>query len=107
LILLAILARPALAALRPSFSLDYSSWHATHIVLVMTTSTDGTFEAVELWKGDLRVGERLVAPELIPFQNATPLSPLATVVATGCSRRSLGTNSKAASGFADGSFSEE
>jgi hypothetical protein len=85
LILLVILARPALAAFRPSFSLDYSSWHATHIVLVMTTSTDGTFEVVESWKGDLRVGERLIVPELIPSQNAIPLSRYPQTWPTGAS----------------------
>jgi hypothetical protein len=82
---LVILARPALVAFRPSFSLDYSSWHATHIVLVMTTSTDGTFEVVESWKGNLRVGERLVVPELIPSQNAIPLSGYPQSWPTGAS----------------------
>jgi hypothetical protein len=74
LLLLAILAHPAFPAIRASFSLDYSAWGATHIVLVITTPNDDTFEVVESWKGDLRVGERLVVPELIPASNAVPIS---------------------------------
>jgi hypothetical protein len=74
LILLVVLDHPAFSAIRPSFSLDYSSWHATHIVLVITTSTGGTFEVVESWKDDLRVGELLVIPELRPTSKAIPIS---------------------------------
>jgi len=73
LILLAVFAYPAFPAIRPSFNLDYSSWHATHIVLAITTSVEGTFEVIESWKGDLRVGERLVVPELRPTANV-PIS---------------------------------
>jgi len=74
LVLLLAVAHPVYAGIRPSFALDYSSWHATHIVLVITTATDGTFEVVESWKGDLRVSERLVIPELVPAPNAIPIS---------------------------------
>src|SRR5271169_32229 len=74
LILLVALAHPAFPAIRPSFRLDYSSWHATQIVLAVTTPVDGTFKVVESWKGDLRVGERLVIPELRPEPNAVPIS---------------------------------
>jgi hypothetical protein len=74
MLLLAILAHPAFPGIRASFSLDYSAWDATHIVLVITTPNDDTFEVVESWKGDLRVGERLVVPELIPASNAAPIS---------------------------------
>jgi hypothetical protein len=73
LILWGVLIQPALSAIRPSFSPDYSSWRATHIVLVITTPADGTFEVVESWKGDLRVGEQLVIPELRPTANAIPI----------------------------------
>lgn len=38
LILLAIGAIPIDASIRPSFSLDQSTWNATHIVLVQTTA---------------------------------------------------------------------
>ena len=61
-------------AIRPSFALDYSSWHATHIVLVITTPGEGTFKVLESWKGDLQAGERLVIPELVPAPNAIPIS---------------------------------
>jgi hypothetical protein len=73
-VLLSVLAHPAFPAIRPSFALDYSSWHATHIVLVITTPTEGAFEVVESWKGDLQAGERLVIPELVPVPNAIPIS---------------------------------
>ena len=74
LALLLILASPAVAGIRPSFALDYSSWHATHIVLVATTHTDGTFEVIESWKGDLNVGEQVVVPELRPDRKTIPIS---------------------------------
>jgi hypothetical protein len=74
LMLLFALAHPAFAAFRPSFKLDDSSWHSTHIVLVMTTPADGAFEVVESWKGDLSVGERLAIPELRPAPDAIPIS---------------------------------
>jgi len=40
-----------LAGIRPSFSLDYCSWHATDIVFVEATPTAGAFRVVESWKG--------------------------------------------------------
>jgi len=73
-LILLVLAHPAFPAIRPSFRLDHSSWHATHIVLAITTPVDGTFKVIESWKGDLRVGERLVIPELRPEPNAVPIS---------------------------------
>jgi len=74
LILLAFVTPPASPAIRPSFSVDYASWRATHIALVSTTSVDGNFEVVESWKGDLRVGERLDVPQLSPYKSAVPIS---------------------------------
>jgi hypothetical protein len=65
---------PALAAIKPRFMLDYSSWHATNIVLVVTTPTVGTFEVMESWKGQLKAGTLLVIPELRPASNAVPIS---------------------------------
>src|SRR5215470_1865272 len=41
--------QPAFAGIRPSFSLDYSSWHATEIVLVEVTPMFGVFRVVESW----------------------------------------------------------
>ena len=74
LILSAVLAPHAFPTIRPSFRLDYSSWHATHIVLARTTPEDGTFRVVESWKGDLHEGDRIVIPELRPEPNAVPIS---------------------------------
>jgi hypothetical protein len=72
--LVAFLSHAAMAAFRPSFSLDYSGWHATDIVLVTTTSKDGAFQVVETWKGDLVVGEQTAVPELRPSPDAIPIS---------------------------------
>jgi hypothetical protein len=64
----------AFAGVRPSFSLDYSTVHATDIVLVETTATDGLFEVVESWKGSLLLGERISIPALRPLKSAIPIS---------------------------------
>lgn len=77
LTLLAALVYPAGAAFRPRFSLDFSSFHATDIVMVRTVSDNETFEVVESWKGDVGVGVRLVIPELRPAANAIPISAYA------------------------------
>ena len=42
---------PAPAAFRPSFSLDFCSWNATHIVLAEITPRDDEFHVLESWKG--------------------------------------------------------
>lgn len=64
----------AFGAIRPSFRLDHSVWKATDVVLAVTTTTDGTFEVVESWKGDLRAGQLVVVPELRPPANAQQIS---------------------------------
>jgi hypothetical protein len=53
--------------------LDYSSWHSTDIVLATATATDGIFEVLEVWKGDLGPGAELVVPELKPALDASPI----------------------------------
>jgi len=74
LVLVTTLATSAFPGIRPSFSLDYSSWHATHVVLVVTTGTDGAFNVIESWKGDLKIGEQVVVPELRPPPDGLPIS---------------------------------
>lgn len=74
MILVCTLAHPAFSAFRPSFSLEYSAWHATNIVLAVATSDDGIFEVVESWKGNLRAGDRLAIPELRPPADSAPIS---------------------------------
>jgi hypothetical protein len=74
LIVLAIFLRPASAGFRPSFSLEYSSWHATHIALVKITSKPGVFIVVESWKGELQPGDAIAVPELKPVPGAMPIS---------------------------------
>lgn len=74
LALLSALVYPAGAAVRPRFSLDFSSFHATDIVMVRTLSDAESFEVVESWKGNVGVGERLVIPELRPAANGVPIS---------------------------------
>lgn len=73
-ILLLIGLHSAYAGIRPSFSLDFCTWHATHIVLVETTSKDNVFAVKESWKGDLRTGDTLEVPELRPESDAKPIS---------------------------------
>jgi hypothetical protein len=74
LMLVATFCHEGLAAFRPSFHGDSEAWRSTDIVLVSTLPTDGTFEVNEVWKGKLRLGARVVIPELIPLMNALPLS---------------------------------
>jgi hypothetical protein len=61
---------PALAAFRPSFSLDYCSCHATNIVLVEVTPKPGVFRVLQSWKGDLEAGRLVTVPELQPGAGA-------------------------------------
>lgn len=65
---------PTLAGIRPSFSLDYCSWHATDIVLVEITPRPGVFRVMESWKGDLEAGSPVVIPELQPPTGAIEIS---------------------------------
>jgi hypothetical protein len=74
LTLLSALISPAGAAVRPSFSLDYSSFHATDILLVQTGSDGDSFAVVESWKGNVGVGENLIIPELRPSADGLPIS---------------------------------
>jgi hypothetical protein len=74
LILLAVFSQPSFAGIRPSFEADSEAWRSTDIVLVLTSSNDGVFEVIETWKGDLRAGERIVVPELIPTAHSIPIS---------------------------------
>jgi len=65
---------PALAGIRPSFSLDYCSWNATDILLVEVTPRPGVFRVTESWKGDLKAGSPVVVPELQPPAGALEIS---------------------------------
>lgn len=62
---------PNLAGIRPSFSLDYCSWHATDIVLVEVTPKPGVFRVMESWKGSLNAGNLVTVPELQAPTGAT------------------------------------
>jgi hypothetical protein len=73
-ILILAIASTAFGGIRPSFRLDHSAWKATHIVIAVTTATGGTFEVVESLKGNLRVGTRLVIPDLRPPDQAQPIA---------------------------------
>ncbi len=46
------------AGIRPSFMSDYSSWHATDVVVV-----DPSGKVMDTWKGDLKTGEQLPIDE--------------------------------------------
>jgi hypothetical protein len=74
LILLTVFLHPVFAGIRPSFSLDYCSWHATHIVVVEVTPRDGVFRVIESWKGGLQPEDLIVVPELKPASGALVIS---------------------------------
>lgn len=63
-----------LAGIRPSFSLDYCSWHATDIVFVEATPTAGAFRVVESWKGDSETRSLVFIPELRPATGAMEIA---------------------------------
>ena len=63
-----------LAAIRPSFMLDYSSWDSTNIVAARTTPQAGLFVVDESWKGDLRPGDHILVSDLRPPSGAVPIS---------------------------------
>lgn len=65
---------PSPAAFRPSFSLDYCSWHATDIVLVEVTPKPGVFRVIEPWKGNLKAGYLVTIPELRPPAGAIEIA---------------------------------
>jgi len=65
---------PSLAGIRPSFSLDYCSWHATDIVLVEVTPIPGSFRVMESWTGDLKPGNLVTVPGLQPPPVATEIA---------------------------------
>jgi hypothetical protein len=73
-ILIFAIAQTAFGGIRPSFRLDHSAWKATDVVVAATTETVGIFEAVEPLKGNLRVGARLVIPDLRPPDKAESIA---------------------------------
>jgi len=64
----------AFGGIRPSFMLDYSSWHATDIVVVTPLSDDGSFQVLESWKGDLHPGTIIAIPDLAPKPDSVPIN---------------------------------
>lgn len=53
------------AAIRPSFSLEYSAWHASDIVVVARgAEPGGKVTVLETWKGSLSKGDSLTVPGL-------------------------------------------
>lgn len=67
-------ARPVTASIRASFNLDYSSWEATHIVVVRTTDRDTVFVVVRSLEGSLKAGDTLALAGLKPDADARPIS---------------------------------
>lgn len=58
------------AGIRPSFSLDYCAWNATHIVVATEgEEIDGNFTALESLKGNLGYGEMVSVQELSNFNS--------------------------------------
>ena len=59
----------AFAGIRPSFMLDYSTWHSTHIVVATEgDEIDGKLTVIESWQGDLRAGDVVEVPDLAAFK---------------------------------------
>src|SRR5262249_22274855 len=54
-----LLAAPVQAKILPSFEIDYSAWHATHIVVVDARGT-----VLESWLGDLKADNKLPLEQL-------------------------------------------
>ncbi|HVE59693.1 MAG TPA: hypothetical protein VNB22_22975, partial [Pyrinomonadaceae bacterium] len=53
------------AGIRPSFSLEYSAWNATHIVIAAEgEEIDGKLQILEPLKGDLGAGETIFLNQL-------------------------------------------
>lgn len=58
--------------IRPSFSLQSCSWNATDIVLATEGEViDGKFQVLEVWKGTLKIGNKISVPELAAFAPKT------------------------------------
>src|SRR5215470_6273267 len=69
-IALFICASQANAGIRPSFNLDYCSWHATHIVVATEgDEIDVRLTVLESWEGDLSPGETIYITELASFKS--------------------------------------
>ena len=70
LLILFVCGSKANAGIRPSFGLDYCSWHATHIVVATEGERiDGRLTVLESWKGDLSPGEVISISELATFKS--------------------------------------
>jgi len=68
--IICLLFQPTLgfAKLRPSFNLDRCTWNATDVVVVTEgEKIDGELEVLEVWKGNLKKGERISVPDLAAF----------------------------------------
>ena len=63
-----LLCRQCLAGIRPSFMLDYCTWHASDIVVVSQgVGSDGQLTVLETWKGLLKRGATLSIPSLTGY----------------------------------------
>lgn len=70
LIILFVFSSNVFAGIRPSFSLDYSSWHATDIVIATEGEVvDGKFTVLETIKGGKLPFEQISIPELAEFKS--------------------------------------
>ncbi|HEY0426447.1 MAG TPA: hypothetical protein VGC76_01450 [Pyrinomonadaceae bacterium] len=58
------------AAIRPSFSLEYSAWNATEVVVATEgDEIDGNFTVLENLKGELYTNQTISVPELASFKS--------------------------------------
>lgn len=68
--LFSILLEPSIAycKVQPSFSNSYCSWNATDIIVARSDDKfDGNIEVLEIWKGRLKKGDRIIIPDLKEF----------------------------------------
>ena len=68
IVLFAFLPQLGLAAIRPSFTGYGEAWRSTDIVVVSTSTADGTFVVDEVWKGDVLPGARSRWGQLFQMQ---------------------------------------
>lgn len=60
----------AFADLKPVFNIDVCAWNSNQIVVVDLSSIEKReFKVLEVWKGDLKIGEHLVLPFMHNFIN--------------------------------------
>lgn len=77
-VLLFVFEGAARGGIRPSFRIDYSTWHATDIVVATSGQEPGEFTVTEVLRGTLQTGDTLSIPQLKPEITARELQDYPT-----------------------------